>query len=64
MLRITDDLTINASCVVSLETDQRHYMNGPGDSTLVITMDDGRQHRIRHGYGVDIYAIKKQIEAA
>lgn len=36
-------------------------MNG-SDTYLVITMDDGKQHRIQHGFGVDVYAIKKKLE--
>lgn len=64
MLKLTDDLTINVAQIASVETSHRHYVNGPGDATLVVTMDNGRQHRIPHGHGVDIYALKKQIEAA
>jgi predicted transcriptional regulator len=62
MINLTDDLTINVAQIASVETSQRHYMNGPSAATLIVTMDNGRQHRIPHGHGVDIYALKKQIE--
>jgi hypothetical protein len=63
MVKLTDDLTINAALVASVELSQHHYMNGPGDAKLIVTMDDGRQHSITHGYGINIYDIKKRIEA-
>lgn len=63
MLKLTDNLTVNTSLIASVETSHRHYANGPGDATLIVTMDDGRQHRITHGYSVDIYALKNKIEA-
>jgi len=62
------DLWISRELVQSLEWDRRHYMNGPGSSTLVITMADGAVHRIKHepGYldGTDAYAIERALTNA
>ncbi len=64
MLKITDDLTINPAMVASLETTQYHYVNGPGDASLIITMENGTRHVVKHGWGINIYEIQKKIEAA
>lgn len=63
------DLKLNAAWIASLSWDRRHYFNGPGDCTLVVTMHDGMQHRIRHagtvGWGgVDAYDVERRICAA
>lgn len=62
------DLWLNRDLVQRLEWDRRHYMNGPGSSTLVITMADGAVHRIQHqpGYldGTDAYAIERALTNA
>lgn len=51
--------------VSSMEWERRHYMNGPGESKLIITMENGVRHIIHHQPnlwgGVDAYAIEKQI---
>lgn len=46
MIRVTSDLTINPAFVSFMEWERRHYVNGPGDSVLLITMADGRVHRV------------------
>lgn len=63
MIRVTPELTVNPRMVASVEVDHRHYMNG-SDSVLVIHMENGQTHRVRHGYGIDVYAIEKAILAA
>ena len=61
------DLWINPQFVASMEMDQRHYANGPGDAVLIVRMQDGAVHRIRHqpGYldGVDAYQVQAYIAA-
>ncbi|RWR28715.1 hypothetical protein D2T29_15910 [Sinirhodobacter populi] len=68
MVRIDKDRHVNPAFVSFLEWDRRHYMNGPGESVLVITMYDGTTHRVRHepGYygGADAYAVEKAILSA
>lgn len=68
LVRCGADLWLNRGLVQSLEWDRRHYMNGPGSSTLIITMSDGAVHRIKHepGYldGTDAYAIEKALTNA
>jgi hypothetical protein len=63
MIRVTDNLSINPSLIADIELDNRHYMNG-SDCFLVITMDDGRRHRIQHGWGTDIFEIKRRLEGS
>ena len=63
MIRITPDLSINPAMVASVERDNRFYANGSA-FYLVITMNDGKVHRVEHGYGVDIFAIEKAIGEA
>jgi len=48
LLRVTNDLIINPAAVSYMEWDRRSYANCAGDSVLVITMTDGREHRIAH----------------
>lgn len=58
------DLTVNSNDVASLEWDKADTWRG-GDSHLVITLNSGIQHRIKHrAYGydpVDCYEIEKAI---
>lgn len=65
MIDCGPDLKINHAWVASIAWDRRHYFSGPGDSTLVITMHDGTQHRVRHapaGWGgTDAYAVERDI---
>lgn len=63
MIQVSNELSINPAMVASVELDNRHYMNG-SDVYLVIHMDDGKTHRLRHGYGVDVFKIKSKIEGA
>lgn len=67
-MRVTPELFLNPEFVADMVVDRRHYFNGPGDSVLIITMADGREHRIRHEPhylgGADIYKIQTQVEAA
>jgi hypothetical protein len=64
MLKI-GEVWIDPGRVSSMEWDRRHYMNGPGESKLVVTMENGTRHIIHHQPhllgGVDAYAIEKQI---
>lgn len=66
-IRCGRDLTVNRNEVASVEWDRRMYMNG-SSSWLVITMNDGRQHRIESTYGhydsVDCSKIEKEIIGA
>lgn len=63
-VRITKDLAVNRDRVASVEWDRRHYMNG-SESFLVVTMDDGRVHRIPNRYGTydapDIYKVEREL---
>lgn len=58
-------ITINPAFVASMEWEGRWYMNGHGDSTLIIRMQDGHVHRIKHQPqyldGVDAYQVEKAI---
>lgn len=62
------ELTINPAFVASMDWDRRHYFNGPGDSYLVIRMQDGHEHRVKHAPhllgGVDAYKVQAKIIAA
>lgn len=64
-IRCGRDLTVNRDEVASVRWDRRHYMNGPGDSFLVITMNTGEEHRIAHQPfyldGTDCYKIEEAI---
>ena len=60
IVSITNELSLNPDMVMGMERDNRFYMNG-SESYLVITMVDGTVHRIKHGFGVDIYAIEKKL---
>lgn len=68
LVKCGPDLWVNKGLVQSLEWDRRHYMSGPGSSTLVITMADGAVHRVQHqvGYldGTDAYAIERALTDA
>lgn len=61
------DVSINPAYVASMEWDRRHYMNGPGESVLVVRMVDGAVHRIKHEPqylgGSDAYDVERRIEA-
>jgi len=65
MIRVTSDLSINPAFVSHMAWDRRHYMNGPGDSVLVITMADGTAHRVTHQPwmldGTDGYDVERRI---
>jgi len=62
------NITINSAFVASMSWDRRHYVNGPGDSILVIRMHDGTEHRVKHEPhfldGADAYQIEKAISEA
>ena len=68
LLRITDDLMINPGAISYMEWDHRAYINHGGHSVLVITMIDGREHRLEHRPwalgGIDGQAIEKSITEA
>lgn len=65
-VRLGADIAIRREEVVGVAWDHRVYMNG-SSSFLVITMRDGRQHRIEHRPGLvgaqDCSAIEKAILA-
>ena len=65
LVRITRDLIINRDEVASLDLQHSHYMSGPSNTVLVITMNHGGQHRIEHrNYGydpVDCYKIQEAL---
>lgn len=63
LVKINDELSINPVLVASYGLDHHFYMNG-SSTYLVITMADGKQHRVEHGHGIDVFAIEKCIEAA
>lgn len=48
-----------------MEWDQRHYMNGPGELKLIVTMNNGVRHVISHQPyllgGIDAYEIEKKL---
>ena len=54
--------------ISSMEWDRQHYMNGPGDSKLIITMENGVRHIVHHQPhlfgGIDAYEIERKIAAA
>lgn len=56
-------VSLNPAHVASAQIDTRHYVNG-STTDLRIVMADGRNYRIEHGHGVDVYRIKKSIEDA
>jgi len=57
-------LSINREAVADVQRDSRHYMNG-SETTLVVTMLDGRVHRIKHSMSIydpiDIYEIERLL---
>lgn len=59
-----NDLTVNRDDVASLEWNRADTWRG-GDSYLVITLNSGIQHKVKHqAYGydaVDCYKIEKAI---
>lgn len=67
MIRIDNDRHINPAFVASMEWQHRHYMNG-SDSILVITMDDGTAHRVKHEpwylNGPDALKVEREIISA
>lgn len=56
-------LSINPAYIAAVELDNRFYMNG-SETYLVVTMVDGRVHRFKNGFDIDVHKIKKAIEAA
>ena len=68
MVRVTSDLVINPAFVSFMSWDRRHYVNGPGDTVLLITMADGTVHRVQHQPhllgGTDAYAAERAIVCA
>lgn len=68
LLRISNDLMINPALVSYMEWDRRSYANSAGDSVLVITMNDGREHRLVHRPwmmdGLDCYKVEAAIMSA
>lgn len=63
MIKLTESISINPLLVVDMFIDTRHYMNG-STTHLEITMTNGTRHRIEHGWGVNVFAVKDQIERA
>jgi hypothetical protein len=63
-VKLDANLKVNRDFVASVEWDRRHYANG-SESFLVVTMQDGRVHRIKSNYGfydsVDLYAAERQL---
>lgn len=63
-IKCGNDLTVNSNDVASLAWDRADTWRG-GDSYLVITLNSGVQHRVRHqAYGydtVDCHEIEKAI---
>lgn len=61
------NIRINPQYVVSMEWEHRHYMSGPGESTLIVHMTGDRTYRIKHEAhylnGVDAYEVERQITA-
>jgi len=61
------DLTVNRNDVASLEWDRSDNWSG-GDSYLVITLNSGLRHKVKHQPhtydGADCYAIEKAITDA
>lgn len=63
MIQLNDNVSIASDTIVLVELDQRFYMNGSETHLIVVTRDGGR-HIIQHGFGIDVYALKRRIEAA
>lgn len=63
MFKLTDRISINPAFVAWTRVLTSHYANG-SESTLEVCMADGKVHQVRHGYGVDVWALKDQIDAA
>jgi hypothetical protein len=63
MINLTPNLSVNSDQVAAVDIEHRHYFNG-STSHLVITLITGRAIRIEHGFGVDIYKLKEQLDAA
>lgn len=68
IVRITRDLSINKNEIASIEWDRRDYVNGPGSTYLIITMNHGGKHRIEHAPWVldpvDCYKIEEKLRDA
>lgn len=66
-IKLTDNVSVRRDQIASAELDSRHYMNG-SSTQLVVQMIDGKRHFIEHrnyGYSpVDVFALKRQIEAS
>jgi hypothetical protein len=60
LMRLSPELAINPDDIVSLRQEHRDYMNG-SDNFLIVKMRDGTEHRLKHGYGVDIFKLEKEI---
>lgn len=62
LLRLTPDLVVNPAFVASVHWDRRH------STFLVITMQDGTEHSIKHTGGyydtVDCYEVERKLLAA
>lgn len=61
-VRLTDEITINASEVQSIQEDRRFYMNG-SVTTLIVTMTSGKMHKFSSDW-YDIGDIRKRLENA
>jgi hypothetical protein len=58
LTRLTHELSVNIEQVASVHWDDTYSRR------LVITMNDGTQHSIKHDggmYGVDCYAIERKL---
>lgn len=61
MIEITPSLSLRVDSIASVEIKREFYANTSA-AFLVVTMVDGKQHRLEHGKGgVDIYAIQKLL---
>ncbi len=60
LMQITPELALNPEDIVALRKEHRDYMNG-SDNYLVIEMRNGKEHRLKHGYGVDVFKIERDI---
>lgn len=63
MIKLTERISINPSLVAEASIDTRHYMNG-SETLLRVRMADGTIYRVEHGWGIDVFALKDQIERA
>ena len=63
MIRLTDQTSVNVDHISSARLDTRHYVNG-SETTLEVRMIDGTLHRISHGYGTDVFALKDRVDRA